>query len=107
MAIAIACNLIGAQAFVTQQNVDRAINPDLVAAGGISGLDVDYVSSLGADAARVLAVSRNNLPSELLPVVDAGLMDARIQLTVDAQSGWPSWNYSRQRALDTLISVGY
>ena len=107
LGIAIACNLVGPQAFVTQQNVDRALNPALVAPGGESGLDVGYVSSLDADAIRVLAGSINSLPDDLRPGAAAALADARVTLEADAQLGWPSWNYARQAALDALTAAGH
>jgi hypothetical protein len=106
LVVAVACNLIGPQAFVTQQNVNRAIDPALVAPGGQSGLDVGYLSSLDGDAIRVLAGSVNSLPDDLRPSVAAALSDARMSLEADAQRGWPSWNYARQTALDALTAAG-
>ncbi|HEY5520557.1 MAG TPA: DUF4173 domain-containing protein [Candidatus Limnocylindrales bacterium] len=104
--VAVACNLIGPQAFVTQQNVNRAIDPALVAAGGQSGLDVEYLSSLDGDAIRVLAGSVNSLPDDLRTSVAAALSYAHVNLAANAQRGWPSWNYSRQAALDALSAAG-
>ena len=107
LGIALACNLVGPQAFVTQQNVDRVIDPALVAPGGESGLDVGYIYSLDADALRVLAASFNSLPDDIRPSVAVALSDARASLEHDAQLGWPSWNYARQAALNALTAAGY
>ena len=104
LVVAVACNLIAPQAFVTQQNVNRAMDPALVAPGGQSGLDVGYLSSLDADAIRVLAGSINSLPDDLRPGAASALSEARVSLEVDAQRGWPSWNYGRQAALDALTA---
>ena len=106
LVVAVACNLVGPQGFVTQQNVDRAMNPALVAPGGQSGLDMGYLSSLDADAIRVLAGSINSLPDDLRPDAAAALSEARVTLESDAQLGWPSWNYGRQAALDALNAAG-
>ena len=106
LVVAVACNLVGPQAFVTQQNVDRAMDPALVAPGGQSGLDVGYLSSLDADAIRVLAGSINSLPDDLRPGAASALSEARVNLEAGAQRGWPSWNYARQAALDALSAAG-
>ena len=106
LVVAVACNLVGPQAFVTQQNVDRAMDPALVAPGGQSGLDVGYLSSLDADAIRVLAGSITSLPDDLRPGLATALSEARVSLEADAQRGWPSWNYGRQAARDALSAAG-
>src|SRR5262249_3964326 len=43
-------NLVGPQAFVAQQNLDRAIDPSLVPPGGRTGLDAAYLAELGDEA---------------------------------------------------------
>jgi len=107
LVIAVVCNAVGPQAFVTQQNIARVLDPSLVSLGGESGLDVRYLSSLDADAARVLAASVTALPDDVRSQVDAALSQARANLDSDVQRGWPSWNYARQEALDALAAAGY
>jgi hypothetical protein len=100
--------LIGPQAFVTAQNVERAADPALVPAGGQTGLDTDYISSLSADVVPTLLQARDRLPADERAQVDALLRDAAYWLRADAlNSSWQSWNLSRQRALDVLTAAGF
>ncbi len=108
IAIALLCNAIGPQSFVTRQNVARAVDPSLIAAGGESGLDVGYLGSLGADSLPVLI---DNLPrlSAADQAVVANLLATRTSRLSDLveRHGWPSWNLARSAALDSLKSAGY
>jgi hypothetical protein len=106
--VAFMCNAIGPQAFVTKQNVERVLNPALVADGGFAGLDVGYVSSLAADSIPVLVARRDQLPVDIRAQVDSILSSAAASLQRQAtDAGWPSWNLARQRALDALDGAGY
>jgi hypothetical protein len=107
LAIAVICNVVGPQSFVTQQTVARVLDPALVAPGGETGLDVEYLSSLDADAIRVLAAFARSLPASMQVNLDYALSDARKDLESDLQRGWPSWNYARQQAFEALIAAGY
>jgi hypothetical protein len=108
VAIALLCNAIGPQSFVTGQNVARAIDPSLIASGGESGLDVAYIGSLGADSLPVLVDSYARLPATDQAAV-AELLTARAGDLRDLleRHGWPSWNLARAAALDTVMSAGY
>lgn len=106
--IALTCNVIGPQAFVTAQNVERAVNPALVPADGQTGLDTEYLSSLNADVVPILLQARDRLPAEERAQVEALLLSAAYWLRADAlNTSWQSWNLSRQGALDALTAAGY
>jgi hypothetical protein len=108
LAVALVCNVIGPQAFVTAQNLQRVIDPSMVPADGYSGIDLDYISLLGADVVPVIVDSRSRLPAEVLGQVDQMLAYTAIELRQQAaETGWPSWNLSRQRALESLDAAGF
>ena len=106
--IAFACNVIGPQSFVTAQNLQRAANPALVPADGKSGLDTDYLAGLDADVIPLLVAGRGGLPAGEHDRVNVLLQSAASELRRQAQDvGWPSWNLSRQAALDALTAAGF
>ena len=106
--VAFICNLVGPQAFVTDQNIQRAIHPELVAPGGFAGLDVGYLDGLGADAIPAAVAARAQLPADLRGQLDVVLAHESANLRRDQQNaGWPSWNLARQRALDVLIAAAF
>jgi hypothetical protein len=108
LVIAVAVNLIGAQAFVTTQNLDRAVNPDLVPAGGKSGLDTGYLFDLGPDVVPAVLAARPRLPASDLERVDQFLAGTASALRNQAREhGWQSWNLSRQQALEALTAAGF
>jgi hypothetical protein len=101
VAFGLAFNFIGPVRFVAEQNVARALNPELVAPGGQYGLDVWYLASLGDDAIPVLA--------DALPRLEAGEReDAELALEHRATElrgqdhAWQAWNLSRERARSLL-----
>ena len=106
--VAIGANAIAPQAFVTARNVERTIDPSLVAEGGWTGLDVEYISWLGADAVPVLVQAHDRLPlaerAEVERVLRGWANELRGQ---SATGGWPSWNLSRVVALEALTGAGY
>lgn len=107
-AIALACNVIGPQAFVTAQNLERAANPALVPAEGKTGLDTDYLASFSSDVVPVLVQSLDRLPADERARVTALLRAKAYELRHDSTgSSWQSWNLSRQGALDALTAAGY
>ena len=105
--VAIVCNGVGTQAFVTEQNLQRAIDPSLVSPGGKTGLNVEYLWRLGADSVPALVSARDRLPADVQGAVDDVLRAHARELARDAGAGWQSWNLARQRALDALVSAGY
>ncbi|MEP7359938.1 MAG: DUF4173 domain-containing protein [Chloroflexota bacterium] len=106
--VALLCNVIGTQAFVTAQNLERAANPALVPAGGQSGLDANYLYDLGPDVVPAVLAARNGLAEGDRERVDIFLAGTASTLRrVAADTGWPSWNLSRQAALDALTAAGF
>ncbi len=100
-------NVVGPQAYVAERNLERAIDPSLVPPGGRSGLDRDYLASLGDEAIPAVVGSFDRLS----PADQAGLAaflerrDRKLATDPSLQ-GWPSLNLTRERAraaLDTWL----
>jgi hypothetical protein len=101
----LAMNVVGPQAYVTERNLERAVDPSLVPAGGETGLDVGYLETLGDEAvpATVAALPRlapkdRATMEQLLRERAAGIDDEL------AGTGWPSWNLGRERARAALAA---
>lgn len=108
LAVAIMCNVVGPQAFVTEQNLQRVINPALVPEGGYSGLDTWYLGLLGADSIAVITAHLSEIQGEDGVHLRSALTLRATELRDrSAELGWPSWNYGRQRALDALAAARY
>ena len=92
-------NLVGPQAYVAERNLERAIDPTLVPPGGRSGLDREYLASLGDEAIPAVVASFDRLS----PADQAGLaafLERRDRnlATDPSLQGWPSLNVTRERA---------
>jgi hypothetical protein len=95
----LAFNIIGPVRLIAEQNVERAIHPELVAPGGETGLDVFYLASLGDDALNVLAERQAELPVGALGDARQILVIRAVSLEVDESGNvWQAWNLSRERA---------
>jgi hypothetical protein len=106
--LAIAANVVGPQRFVTEQNLARATDPSLVPPDGRSGLDVNYLWSLGDEAVPLLVAAAPQLPVELRTRVEFALRDQADYLRYRAEDeGWQSFNLARSRALQSLAGAGY
>jgi hypothetical protein len=105
--VATVCNAVGPQAYSVEQNLQRAINSSIVAPGGKTGLNVEYLWWLGADSVPALVAARDRLPPDIQGRVDALLRSHAADLRRDAAAGWQSWNLSRQRAFDALTAAGF
>jgi hypothetical protein len=105
-ALGLAFNVIGPVRFITEQNVERAIHPELVARGGEVGLDVDYLASLGDDALPVLNENlcslRGFLGTDAFYTVQA--WTSRLAHD-EAGRAWQAWNLSRERARDLRVNA--
>lgn len=102
-AFGLAFNVIGPVRFITEQNIQRAIHPELVARGGETGLDVYYLASLGDDALSVLADNHCRFPvsdDEFNALVFRAERAARD----DAANAWQAWNLSHELARDLKLS---
>ena len=99
-------NLIGPQAYVTDRNLERAIDPSLVPSGGRSGLDADYLISLGDEAVPAVIAALDRLPD----AGDQGALEvfllrrAAVLREDPSLAGWPSWNLARERAREALAA---
>jgi len=103
LVVGLGLNVLGPVRFITEQNVARALDPSLVPAHGISGLDTWYAVTLGDDAIPDLVRA---LPAVEEP--EAGLLrdELRIRLRqLQADPGlraWQAWNRGREEARSAL-----
>ena len=98
-----AMNVVGPQAFVTDRNLERALNPAIVPAGGRTGLDADYLATLGDEAVPGIVAAYPQLPVDARRAVNAFLEERRSALQADPSiQGWPAWNLTRARARAAL-----
>lgn len=105
-AFGLAFNVIGPVRFIAEQNVERAIHPELVATGGEAGLDVYYLTSLGDDALPVLNENRCSLRGSLGTDALYAVQAWTYHLAHDeAGRAWQAWNLSRERARDLRVNA--
>jgi hypothetical protein len=103
IAVLLVVSAIGPQAFVTQMNVARALDPSLVPAAGHSGLDADYLATLGDDAVPQLVAALPRLDPASRSALVGALERRRAELDTDpATSPWQAWNLARERARAAL-----
>ncbi len=96
-------NIVGPQAFVTDRNLERALNPAIVPPGGRTGLDGSYLGTLGDEAMPAVVAAYPGLPVEARASLDDFLVQRRIALATEPQlQGWPAWNLTRERARAAL-----
>jgi hypothetical protein len=101
----LAFNVIGPVHLVAEQNLARAIQPELVASGGETGLDLAYIGTLGDDALPVLADSLCKLPGSLGGEAYQVAKEWVERLAHDeAGTAWQGWNLSRERAKATRVA---
>lgn len=107
VAVLVGINAVGPQAFVTDRNLERALNPELVPPDGEVTLDTVYLGRLDADAVPALVAALPALPEPAHSEVRRSLSLFGLELDLEASRGdWPAWNLSRERAraaLDTLF----
>jgi hypothetical protein len=107
IAVTLAVSVIGPQAFVTQQNVARALDPSLVPPGGHSGLDIEYAATLGDDAIPALVAALPRLDAASQAALIAALDRRRAELQADPRdAAWQAWNQARERARAALETLG-
>jgi hypothetical protein len=97
-------NVVGPQAFVADRNLERALDPSLVPAGGRTGLDTPYLSSLGDEAVPAVARAIARLPDPADRAWLERFLDGRAAELRENPSllGWPAWNLARERARAAL-----
>jgi hypothetical protein len=96
-------NVVGPQAFVTERNLERAIDPTLVPEGGRTGLDTEYLTELGDEAVVPVVAAWSRLGAADRDALAPALQSRRDQLATDPTlQGWPAWNLTRERARTAL-----
>jgi hypothetical protein len=102
----VALNLLAPAAFVATRNMERVIDPSLVAPGGHAGLDATYLGVLPDDAVPVLVEALPGLPARERPAVLAILQDRKAELATDPALASPAaWNLGRERARASLATL--
>jgi hypothetical protein len=105
MAVTLTVTAIGPQAFITDQNLARAMSPANVVAGGHTGLDGDYLAGLGDDAIPSLVAAQPSLDrataATLLPILQRRFHELQADTST---TGWASWNLARARAWSALVA---
>lgn len=108
LAVAALVNLVGPQSFVATQNLQRAIDPSLVPAGGRSGIDFDYLDRLGDDAVPAVVAALPQLPEQHRLDAEELLRRQAAALAGEARElGWPSWNLARHHAIEALLASDF
>jgi Domain of unknown function (DUF4153) len=99
-------NVLAPAAFVAARNVERAIDPTLVAPGGHAGLDAAYLGVLPDDAVPTLVAALPDLPAPERAAVEAILRERKAELATDPAFASPAaWNLGRERARASLAAL--
>ena len=102
----VALNLIAPAGFVAARNVERVIDPALVAPGGHAGLDAGYLGVLPDDAVPTLVEALPALPERERRAVLAILLERKAELATDPAFASPAaWNLGRERARASLATL--
>jgi uncharacterized protein DUF4153 len=105
VAVVVALAAIGPVGFIADRNLERALHPELVPAGGRTGIDAAYVASLGDDAIPALVAAYGKLPP-----ADDRLVGQALQRRWDVLRDFPpdgdpaAWNLGRARARAALLA---
>jgi hypothetical protein len=106
VAVVVSLAAIGPVGFIADRNLERALQPALVPAGGRTGLDAAYVASLGDDAIPALVATYGRLSAADNRLVGEALARRWAVLRDYAPNGDPAaWNLGRARAHDALLSL--
>ena len=94
-------------AFVAARNVERVIDPSLVAPGGHAGLDAGYLGILPDDAVPVLVGALPALPASAnARGARRPLEERKVELARDPAFASPAaWNLGRERAREALATL--
>jgi two-component system sensor histidine kinase BaeS len=99
-------NVMAPSAFVAARNIERVIDPSLVAPGGHAGLDAGYLGVLPDDAVPILVAALPSLPATQRQDVIDLLKRKRAVLATDPASASPAaWNLGRERAREALATL--
>jgi hypothetical protein len=101
--VAVAANVIGPTAYVSARNVERALDPSLVPAGGRTGFDASYGAVLGDDAVPALVAALPRLAPDEQAILRPDLRRRWTELRMDPALTDPAaWNLGRARARSAL-----
>jgi hypothetical protein len=99
-------NVLAPSAFVAARNVERVIDPTLVAPGGHAGLDATYLGVLPDDAVPILVEALPGLPAPERQAVLAILHERKTELATDPAFASPAaWNLGREQAKASLATL--
>jgi hypothetical protein len=102
----VALNIVAPAAYVAARNVERLIQPALVAPGGHAGLDASYLGVLPDDAVPVLVNALPALPAPERDAVHALLAERKRELAGDPAGASPAaWNLGREKAKASLATL--
>jgi hypothetical protein len=102
IAVALAVNAVGPQAFVAGSNLARAVDPSLVPPGGRTGLDASYLSTLGDDAVPVMVEALRWVEGDERVTLASELFIRARSLEDPSAMAWPAWNLAREHARAAL-----
>jgi hypothetical protein len=104
--VAVAANMIGPTAYVAARNVERALDPSLVAVGGKTGFDAYYGAALDDDAIPAIAADLRRLRPAEQAILEPALRMRWIELRTDPAFNAPAaWNLGRERARSALDAL--
>ena len=104
IAVTLVVTAIGPQAFITHENLARALDPTLVPPEGYSGLDAGYMAELGDDAIPEIVAAWPRLDAASRAALRPALEDSARRLTQDpSTTAWPAWNLAREEARSALL----
>lgn len=106
VAVVVSLAAVGPVGFIADRNLERALDPALVPAGGRTGIDASYVAGLGDDAIPALVATYRRLPPADARLVGEAL--ARRWATLrdfPADRDPAAWNLGRVRARAALLSL--
>lgn len=101
VAVALVVSVMGPVRFVAEQNVARAVDPSLVPADGVTGLDTAYLWSLDDDAVEPLLTALPRLDAETRRAV-AAVLDSRLRQLSRDPTTWQDWSLGRAGAAELL-----
>lgn len=103
LVIGLGLNIIGPARLITEQNVARVLDEELVPTSGHNGLDVSYAVTLGDDAVPTLLGALPALDEDEADYLRDELKFRLGQLRADTGlQAWQAWNAGRAAARDAL-----
>ena len=105
LAIALAVNLIGPNAFVARQDLERVVDPSGLPEDAHRGLDVYYLATLGDGAVPTLVEFLPRLGVSERLALGSALRTFALEGRDLAPAAFPALNLDRERARQALLAV--